>query len=54
MTLAHGGRVAQMPASGARKALIQSGLLTRVYFVVGHEKNAEAAVPWFNRQRRKE
>ena len=34
MTLAHGGYAAQMPASGDRKALIQSGLLTGRYFFI--------------------
>ena len=52
MAMDHAGRAAQMPASGARKALIQSGPLTGVYFVAGHEKNAEAAVQWLNRQRK--
>jgi cobalt-zinc-cadmium efflux system protein len=34
MTTAHGGHAGHTPASGDRKALILSGLLTGVYFVV--------------------
>lgn len=34
MTTAHGGHGGHLPASGDRKALILSGLLTEVYFIV--------------------
>lgn len=34
MTMSHGGHAGHMPATGDRKALILSGLLTGVYFVI--------------------